>query len=56
MIDRNYIIDYVKKYVESKDYVYAMWLEGADGLGEVDEYSDLDFWFEKLSKILLLYL
>lgn len=46
MIDRNYIIDYVKKYVESKDYVYAMWLEGADGLGEVDEYSDLDFWFD----------
>lgn len=46
MIDRNFIIDYIKKYVIDKDYVYAMWLEGADGLGEVDEYSDLDFWFD----------
>ncbi len=46
MIDRNYIIDYIKKYVIDKDYVYAMWLEGADGLREVDEYSDLDFWFD----------
>lgn len=23
-----------------------MWLEGADGLGKVDEYSDIDFWFD----------
>ena len=46
MIDRNYIIDYIKKYAELKDYVYAMWLEGSDGLGMVDEYSDLDFWFD----------
>ena len=45
-LDRNYIIDYVKKYAMSKDYVYAMWLEGADGLNQVDEYSDLDFWFD----------
>lgn len=43
---RNYIIDYIKKYAMSKDYVYAMWLEGADGLNQVDEYSDLDFWFD----------
>lgn len=46
MIDRDYIIDYIKKYVIDKDYVYAMWLEGADGLREVDEYSDLNFWFD----------
>ena len=45
-LDRNYIIDYIKKYAMSKDYVYAMWLEGADGLNQVDEYSDLDFWFD----------
>ena len=45
-LDRNYIIDYIKNYAMSKDYVYAMWLEGADGLNQVDEYSDLDFWFD----------
>lgn len=45
-LDRDYIIDYVAEYARSKDYVYAMWLEGADGLNLVDEYSDLDFWFD----------
>ena len=45
-LDRNYIIKYIKDYAMSKDYVYAMWLEGADGLNQVDEYSDLDFWFD----------
>lgn len=45
-LDRNYIIKYIKDYAISKDYVYAMWLEGADGLNQVDEYSDLDFWFD----------
>ena len=45
-LDRKYIIDYIKRYAISKDYVYAMWLEGADGLNQVDEYSDLDFWFD----------
>lgn len=45
-LDRDYIINYVKEYAMSKDYVYAMWLEGADGLNLVDEYSDLDFWFD----------
>lgn len=44
-LERNYIIDYIKRYAMSKEYVYAMWLEGADGLNQVDEYSDLDFWF-----------
>ena len=45
-LDRDYIIDYIKNYASSKDYVYAMWLEGADGLNFVDEYSDLDIWFD----------
>ncbi len=45
-IDRDYIINFIKDYALSKDYVYAMWLEGADGLNQVDEYSDLDFWFD----------
>ena len=45
-IDRDYIINYIKEYAISKEYVYAMWLEGADGLNQVDDYSDLDFWFD----------
>ena len=45
-LDRNYIIDYIKEYAINKNYVYAMWLEGADGLNMVDEYSDLDIWFD----------
>ena len=45
-LDRDFIINYVKEYAMSKDYVYAMWLEGSDGLNLVDEYSDLDFWFD----------
>lgn len=27
MLDRDFIINYIKKYAISKDYVYAMWLE-----------------------------
>ena len=23
-----------------------LWLEGADGIDKVDEYSDIDFWFD----------
>lgn len=46
MINREYIIQYLKDFAFPKDYVLAMWLEGADGLNQVDEYSDIDFWFD----------
>lgn len=46
MLERNEIIEFLKKYSEDKEYVYAMWLEGADGVNRVDEYSDIDFWFD----------
>lgn len=46
MIGREYIIQFLKKFAQEKDYVYAMWLEGADGMNRVDEYSDIDFWFD----------
>lgn len=46
MLERDFIINFIKEYAENKDYVYAMWLEGADGLNQVDEYSDLDIWFD----------
>lgn len=46
MLDRDTIINYLKEFSLGKDYVHAMWLEGADGVGKVDEYSDIDFWFD----------
>lgn len=46
MLNRYEIIDTLKKFGESKTYVNAMWLEGADGINKVDEYSDIDFWFD----------
>lgn len=46
MLDRNFLINFIKDYATSKDYVYTMWLEGADGLNQVDQYSDLDIWFD----------
>ena len=45
-MDRDHIIKYLKDFSEPKPYVNAMWLEGADGVGRVDEYSDIDFWFD----------
>lgn len=45
-IAREKIIYYLRDFAFPKDYVFAMWLEGADGLGKVDEYSDIDFWFD----------
>ncbi len=39
---KDFIINYIKEHSMSKDYVYAMWLEGTDGLNQVDEYFDLD--------------
>lgn len=46
MLERNEIINFLKDYSQDKEYVYAMWLEGADGVNKVDEYSDIDFWFD----------
>ena len=46
MLKREEIIEYIKNFSIKKDYVNAMWLEGADGINNVDEYSDIDFWFD----------
>ena len=45
-ITRKKIIEFLRDFALPKDYVFAMWLEGADGLNKVDEYSDVDFWFD----------
>jgi len=46
MPDRDKIISKLKESLEPLPFVYAFWLEGADAVGEVDEYSDLDFWVD----------
>ena len=45
-MDRDGIVEYLKEFSIKKPYVNAMWLEGADGIGQVDEYSDIDVWFD----------
>ena len=46
MLGRGAIIRHLKDCASRKPDVVAMWLEGADGVGAVDEYSDIDFWFD----------
>ncbi len=46
MLSRDEIIKFMKEFSQNKPYVNAMWLEGADGVNKVDEYSDIDFWFD----------
>lgn len=47
---RNEIIDsYIARFREDSR-VRALWLEGADGLGVEDEYSDLDLWLDALDE------
>jgi hypothetical protein len=45
-INREHIINALATKLEADDKVHAMWLEGSDGLGRTDEYSDIDFWFD----------
>ena len=46
MLDRTEIINKLREALEPLPYVYAFWLEGADAIGTVDEYSDIDFWVD----------
>ena len=46
MQTREQIIRLFKAGFVDLDYVNALWLEGSDGLGKADEFSDLDFWFD----------
>lgn len=45
-LNRNIIIDALKNRFIAVDQVYAYWLEGADSLNAVDEYSDIDVWMD----------
>ncbi|MCL2637937.1 MAG: aminoglycoside 6-adenylyltransferase [Oscillospiraceae bacterium] len=46
MDDRQRIINVLKEGLQDDENVYALWLEGADGLGRTDSFSDLDFWLD----------
>ena len=45
-LDRELVIGKIAKSLESVDYVNALWLEGADSLCAVDNYSDIDIWID----------
>ena len=45
-MERDAIIGRLKSALEPLPYAYALWLEGADATGMIDEYSDLDFWLD----------
>lgn len=46
MISRMNIINRLTETLKPMDCAYALWLEGADALNQVDSYSDLDFWLD----------
>ncbi|MDD3678684.1 MAG: hypothetical protein PHT36_00290 [Patescibacteria group bacterium] len=45
-ISRDLLIKQLSKALKSVNYVNALWLEGADSLGTVDEFSDIDVWID----------
>jgi predicted nucleotidyltransferase len=46
MINREMIIEKLRKELEPLRYIYAMWLEGSDANGHADQYSDLDIYID----------
>ena len=45
-IDRETIINLIRDRFISMNEVHAYWLEGADSLNAIDEYSDIDIWLD----------
>jgi predicted nucleotidyltransferase len=43
---RQEILAHLQAKLEPHPHVYALWLEGADGRGTVDEFSDIDLWLD----------
>ena len=41
MISRDNITNKLREALEPLPFIYAFWLEGADAIGTVDEYSDI---------------
>lgn len=45
-LSRSHLIGTLRARLETSPHVYAAWLEGADALGRVDAYSDIDLWVD----------
>ena len=45
-ITREHIIERFSDRLINNHFVYALWLEGADATGTVEEYSDIDLWLD----------
>lgn len=45
-ITRQQIIDALDNELKNNSFVFAFWLEGADALNTVDEFSDIDVWLD----------
>ena len=48
--DRQRLIELYEQRFREDGRVRALWLEGADGLGLADEYSDVDLWLDALDE------
>lgn len=46
MVKREHIIQRLKETLEPQRFIYALWLEGADALKTLDDYSDIDVWLD----------
>ena len=46
MIGKNTIVSKLAEALKPLPFIYAFWLEGADGIGRADKYSDIDFWVD----------
>lgn len=46
MLDRTIITNKLREALEPLPFIYAFWLEGADAIGTIDAYSDIDFWVD----------
>ena len=44
--DRQRLIELYERRFRDDERVRALWLEGADGLGMADAYSDVDLWLD----------
>jgi predicted nucleotidyltransferase len=42
MVTRNDILSYLEEGLKEHPKIFAMWLEGSDGTGSADKYSDID--------------
>ena len=46
MINCEVIIKKLKEKLEPLHFIYAMWLEGSDAIGQADQYSDIDIYVD----------